>query len=605
MLRIKKVPIDVPLPAGEVGMVIMQPFVELDTSRVPYKWKTDQKNAQINKILKTLDIAKNVNNGCDKIHFTLFPEYSIPGLDGIRKINDVLSAEEWKKGTIVMGGIDGLTKAEYVDLLNQDNISAVKENLPLCIPDNNWVNCCIIWVKQTDGHVMKYVQPKICASWPERNITQQGMFPGKSVYIFSGQFEDQTNYHFISLLCFDWIGPVDNHFGVDAVLSRINTYWNNNRKEMHLLFVIQSNDKPNHYKFLENARNYFELRTTYRFVNRDECLILFANTAGRETPGKCSDYGFTSLISSVNTRYDNNSCPPTVAVNKNNLRNTDILGRCKDTLFRENGACNHSFKVRLPAFISGGPEGRCLPIEEAYVYAIDDETSDPRIPNGPVPASIKWINDEMDFIDHLLINHPTHPLKAQIETVFHNISYALRRSSDDYIRQSIEWATVGYDKRIKLTEKIWVHDVDNWNDEEKKSLAVLVHLLTILSLCKAVSITGAPAHATMQIGDDIIDIFVVSGCKTHQEGLLHATKFVSGASRYALVITDAEHDFMLPTERERDIFEARPEISGDRGPRFGEPSSRLIHCGYQNVKEVCSSHDLSALAAKVDELIGL
>ncbi len=68
-------------------MVIAQPHVLL-TQVEPYKCTSVDTAQQV--IAKTLDVALSRPHGLSKTHFTIFPEYSIPGLEGIDKIESVL-----------------------------------------------------------------------------------------------------------------------------------------------------------------------------------------------------------------------------------------------------------------------------------------------------------------------------------------------------------------------------------------------------------------------------------------------------------------------------------------------------------------------------------
>ena len=64
MIEIKEIKLDVTLPADGIGMVIMQPFVEL-CGHGPYCWRNDKKDKQIERIVRTLEIAKQSDHGCE------------------------------------------------------------------------------------------------------------------------------------------------------------------------------------------------------------------------------------------------------------------------------------------------------------------------------------------------------------------------------------------------------------------------------------------------------------------------------------------------------------------------------------------------------------
>ena len=73
----------VELPSDRVGVVVEQPFLSL-TSKEPFVCTPETVATQLATIQKTLDIAKARPHGQAKTHFTIFPEYGIPGLPGVQ-----------------------------------------------------------------------------------------------------------------------------------------------------------------------------------------------------------------------------------------------------------------------------------------------------------------------------------------------------------------------------------------------------------------------------------------------------------------------------------------------------------------------------------------
>lgn len=607
MIQVKEIKLpDIILPESGIGMVIMQPFIELCDCE-PLCWQDNKKDKQMERIAKTLEIAKQANHGCSRTHFTIFPEYSIPGLEGVKKIHEIIQSDTWDKGTIVIGGIDGLTKDMYSALCNEGLTEVDKENSERNLRDNQWVNCCITWVKQTNGTVKRWVQLKLSPAWPERNITHSQMFAGHSLYIFSGNFENQTEYHFLSLVCFDWIGPINSNEGIWAVLSKIDNHWraSNTRKNINLIFVPQHNPKPNHRNFLENARNYFTRRTQYPFVNRNEGIIIFANSAGGLLPGKYKEYGFTSLVSSPVAPYDCKGCPPTFAVITKKLRGMDNLGGCKEALFRETGACIHSFKFSLPPFVNLDTPNRCFPIDEAIIYSVDDEIDDPRIPGESVPASVKWVNDRIEKIEPLLAHENEHPLKENIIDAHNKVSKEISRGSGDFLCRYITMASFGIeeekDKWIKISGRN-IHNVDGWNENEELNLETIIYSLSIMEIYESTIIKDSPTHATIKIKDKIIDIIVVSG-KTHEECFEYAKSQYPGTGQRFIIAVTRNKLNSIWSKKSRSILQ-NIEISPEKGPDITDPDSNYYQCGYQNLVSSCiNAKNIKELKTKVAEFI--
>jgi len=156
-MEIKTINLNVTLPADGIGMVFMQPFIELNTGREPFIWQDDKKEHQIDRIKRTLQISKSAPHGKTKTHFTIFPEYSIPGLSGIQAVQTMIENAEWQNGTFILAGIDGLTKANFLEMCRQYGF----DNVADLIPNHQWVNCYVGWAKEDDGNIKTWVQPKL------------------------------------------------------------------------------------------------------------------------------------------------------------------------------------------------------------------------------------------------------------------------------------------------------------------------------------------------------------------------------------------------------------------------------------------------------------
>ncbi len=142
-------------PSDRVGIVIAQPFVpDGSLSAVePYQCVAASRQERLGVLSQTLDVSRAAHHGLQKTHFTIFPEYGIPGLEGIALIDGTVRANNWPPGTIVIGGTDGLTQAQYRELLEGTSTHCdAQRNGPDQVGDR-WVNCAITWVKHADGTV--------------------------------------------------------------------------------------------------------------------------------------------------------------------------------------------------------------------------------------------------------------------------------------------------------------------------------------------------------------------------------------------------------------------------------------------------------------------
>lgn len=408
------------LPPDLVGIVVMQPFLSL--TREPFRCQSARKAEQIAALERTLEIAKTRDHGAEKTHFTVIPEYCIPGLDGIAAIETAMQDASWPGGTVVIGGTDALTKADYAQLCGAQETSVDGRNGVDRVHDSEWINCCITWVKTSGGELRRWLQPKLSPSWPEQNITHARMFRGGSVFVFRCAFANGVPCRFFSLVCFDWVGLVNG----DTIPHRVLEELNARGQELSLswIFVLEHNDQPSHSNFLSGVADFFENQARSPLVNRGRCSVIFANTAGGAMPGRVQRYGYTSVILSPLAPFDLRGCHPTYSGVPDIVRRSDALTRCKDVVFREMGACIHSFSQYVPAFANLGAAGRSLPIRWAAEHSIAPSIVDPRVNGNEISASVKWVNDALDFLPSLSEQFPRVPLAAAVE-----ISHSANKAS--------------------------------------------------------------------------------------------------------------------------------------------------------------------------------
>ena len=178
------------LPRNGVGMVIAQPDVKF-TAHEPLVWESAQRARAFECIDATLDVARARAHRADKTHFTVFPELSVPGIDGVTRITNAMQQADWSVETIVIGGIEGLTREQYEELLGLPNTHHDQDvNAPATVSAGQWVNCCVTWVKLPNNEVYLWVQPKLAPAWVELNLNYQSMYRGRSIYVFKGTFAD-------------------------------------------------------------------------------------------------------------------------------------------------------------------------------------------------------------------------------------------------------------------------------------------------------------------------------------------------------------------------------------------------------------------------------
>ncbi len=520
-IAVKRKLINLTLPNEELGIVLMQPYIELVNSS-PFKWITSnsKKANQISAISKTLDIAKANTHGQDKTHFTLFPEYSIPGLEGIETIDAVIRSTDWNNGTIVIGGIDALTKSEYTALCSSAEVEVDDLNKPSMLGANEWVNCCITWVKDDNGNIKKFIQLKCFKSLLEDHLRCGNLFEGKYVNLFEC-LRSGLKFRFLSVICYDWIGITNQQKFIWYILNEVHKTFNNSRQELDMLFVLQHNLNPNHSTFMENARDFFEEAGTCQGVIRDKTILVFANSAGGPTLGKFPTFGSSSFIYSSCSPFYVAKCEQTYATYTKKLRGNGILNRCKDNYLREGGICIHSAHIILPQTLNLGQNGRRKHLH-VKVHPITNIT-DKRTPDDEVPASTKWLNDTLDKLSaksyNVVYNHPV--FGNTISSNHNNLISQIRFFDDDRTVRFVEssifnlllWNSNGKTISGTIFEDRIIHNehmVDHWDNKEEDEFKEILHLLSILKLCFTIRIENELYHCSILCKGTVFNLLFVS-----------------------------------------------------------------------------------------------
>ncbi len=533
-------------------MVAMQPLMEPGAQisvTEPFRWLATSKGSQIDHIRSTLEIARKAHHGAGKTHFTLLPEYAIPGLDGFDAVQATLSGSQWPAGTVVIGGIDALTKAEYAKLCSRQGVLTHPSNGPDTVHDRQWVNCSSTWIKtasQENSHaqVTSWLQPKLRPSWNETGRVSD-MFEGKAINVFECHAHASLAFRFLSLICFDWVARIGDSTGIMALLKEMNSLPGASPygKQLHLVVVLQNNPEPNHNSFLGITRTFFQDQTC-PCVQRDKCVVCFVNGAGSERPGYCPKYGFSCLVFSPVSTYQPYASPPSYAVDTAVRRGNGLLSPCQEALFRESGECVHSFRLYHPWQLAPTPENPRLPLSPVLVNSLSGRDRDPRTPDAQVSAAVKWVNDELDCPPQFDSRSPLcNDLNTSRAAVIGQLRWA---EEQQLLRAVLLGATLGDQKRIT--------HVDAWGDAHKNCLANIVFVLSVLGCACQVIPAGSDSHAVLVHDDQVYEVLVVTG-RTHLKNREFVTGNYAGRPAAKTLIISYDQTECPITPRDRSIYD--------------------------------------------------
>lgn len=558
------------LPRGEVGMVLAQPYVDFERQE-PFRLKPELRDAAVAGIDATLAVALGCAHGAEKTHFTIFPECTLPGLEGFDRITTAMTEGRWPTGTVVIGGLEGLSRAEFNELIQRPNTTYDEEGSSLDrIRRDQWVNCCVTWVKLDSGEVRSWIQTKIEPAGVELQAHHQSMFKGRSIFLFKGTYaETHKPYQFASLICFDWIG-VRGEFRVwEWLLHHIDQTAGAAQVDLPLtwLFVAQCNPGPSHASFMSQVQPFF---SPLRFPNvlRDEACLIMANVAGNPVPGMAEHYGRSAVIFAT-PKFTNPENPPTHCNGGGIQRPGNPLENLKDAVFRERGACIHSFRQLNPNTLVPGAAGKRFALADATVHAFQG-TDDPRTPSGLVPAIVKWVNDELDDTEKSLeSSYPLLPLAVNAAQAHQRSVSALRMLSPAELSKTMLVASPGAGNLP-----------DHWRNAQTQAVKHVLRTFSILETAQyPATFHGSGSQATIMNGDIGIEVVAVIG-RSHEECDGHVLGQLLGhRGQLLLVSRDEENTSWDP--RMRTLFDQAAEPTKELN--ITDPSSAVIRIGYHDL----------------------
>lgn len=574
------------LPSDRVGIVIAQPHLSL-TPAEPFRCRPETQPQQLALIDRTLAIARAASHGAQRTHFTVFPEFCIPGLTGVARIDAALQAAEWPAETIVIGGVDGLARADYLTLIGAPNTFVhTASNGADRVAADQWVNCAVIWIKGANNIVERWIQPKIYPSRPENNAQFQRMFRGGCVYLFKGLYATGgAAYRFSSLVCFDWIATVGANKPWQWLLKSMHTEGAQLLATIPLtwLFVVQHNDQPNHATFLGELSDFYN-QVQFPSASRQGTCIVFVNSAGRNVPGRAETYGCTSLILPQTATFTATDCYVTHSNGGPRFRGNNLVHPHRDVFFREAGPCIHSFIQVNPASVVPGAAGQSVPVENPFVYPIDVAATDPRTPGGAVPGAVKWLNDTLDGIECLSVSLPQSPLAPAVAATHVLNVQDLRSKTAILATRILALGNPAFTKeRPGSPPKIVEKHADEWGASETDALAHVTHTLDIfrIGFADATSNTNG-AHAEVTIRGRAVDVLAVRGA-THEQNLKHAEKHLPYQRRQLLIVSRDSHNSPL-SSRDGTIFRGKQAGIQTRA-KFTDPANNRFSIGFQELMQ--------------------
>ncbi len=413
------------------------------------------------------------------------------------------------------------------------------------------------------------------------------MFRGNSVFAFKGPLGNGTQYRFCSLVCFDWIATIEGQKVWRSVVDELGQQAIALQAELSLswCFVIQSNPKPSFDTFLSEVTGFFD-QTAVPNVHRDRACVVFANSAGKSKPGRADKFGATSLVFSKQTLFADPSCHATFCNGGTRFRSSTLLAAQRDVLFRERGACIHSFAQVNPSSLNAGAAGKTIALHNPFVFPVDGIV-DPRTPSAPVPASIKWLNDALDDVGSLAVTYAAKPLSAAAAIAHAQTIAGLRNVSGQSATHAVTLATQGSKAK----------HADEWDQPEAEALQHVVDTLDILGLSFPPATVGADsAHAVIQINNQPVDVLAIRGA-THESCGKHSEAFLPLPRRQVLIISRDEDNNSYRDRLDGSFLRPSTNRLGDER-KITDQGGGVLHLGYRQLLDIFQKKTTAKAAQK-------
>ena len=426
------------------------------------------------------------------------------------------------------------------------------------------------------------------------------MYTGDEIFVFSGRHDSGTSYRFGVLVCFDWIADVDGVKPWRAVVDSLADRANRSEGDFSLswMFIIQHNCRPSHETFMREVNDFFD-PSIAESARRERACLVFANSAGRPTPGSVDCYGHSSVIFAQHTPFRMPRCYPTFCSGGRRFRGHAVIGHHKDFLFRERGACIHSFKQLNPGSVVPGPSGVTIALKKPFVYPLGTQ-SDPRIPGNLVAASVKWLNDELDTVESLAVRYSDIPLACCIGSAYEQVRRELRSIDGRAVDQAVGLACPALGRGRSDVDRQQPKNADDWDEVQRAAVVHLINTLTILAVVADQHATSDTAcHGNISFGNHTFDVVAIRGdshdsCRDH-----YGRELPPGRRPVLLVSRDADN--IEWSKRMGSYVELA--VQAQRSERdFTHPHKVSWHIGYKDILDILrNSETIEEAKERFDE----
>jgi hypothetical protein len=481
-----------------LGMLFVHPHLDLaESEQFGFSLTNPCKQKLEKTIRECLSIAaSNPGEGGVRTHFVVLPEFSLP-FSMFSGVEEILRHENWPPNTGLISGVENTSVGELQRLLEgSDNPEEAKR----CQPGlARFANFGVIWLKNSEGRLCRFVQPKLRPSRPEQ--AAQGMYEGDFVLLF------QTDtLSFMCLICFDCIardpcGSVATTILKELGKNVVEGYSIN----VDLVFVPQHNPNADHPEFLQFAEAFLYAGGTS--VRTGDGGIVFVNSASEAFGRSRSGYGRSALYYRQGRWQPSGPDGPLL-----NVPRTFALEKVRSLVgarFREDGPCVHRFAYSLPSVTGATAGDPRYPLAGACCHKI---SSDGAVGSGEqihalAKVVLDWITPELDKSDPRL-GCTSPALKSRVSEVYSEVRRQLTELSDadiERLGQMVDLLFLDYEKpnrRPAINPDHWQSDAVRWHeDPHGQALIEFGSVVVVLGMLEAPSLRVPARSHTGRLGD--------------------------------------------------------------------------------------------------------
>lgn len=314
--------------------------------------------------------------------FIVAPELSMP-LCCDDLVNQIVN--EMNRPTVMIAGLEYLQWDEYKDILA--NLPWMPQPVTWLTGghENNIVNAAGIWIRDANGEIKKYIQPKLNPQDHENAIP---LYRGQNTLFFcSTNKAHNLRLNFCVQICSDFSSAVFVQQLRQCIAAECAGVY------LDLTFLIQCNADQEAVQFKQAVQTYFDVPNDNDMAPTQEGCLLFLNNANEKT-GKSTKYGRSKLNFPFERWRYLEFPPPTYWVTDDGPHSHQAI------ILRESGPGIYwlTYKPhRLVRPIAGSRQSMPFPDTHAR-FAYIEETSFGQGTDAdlflPIPAVCHWLKGE-------------------------------------------------------------------------------------------------------------------------------------------------------------------------------------------------------------------